>query len=121
VKTPSINLDWFATFARLAGASSRSAGPLDGIDIRDVLTGKSSVERSFFWSFRDDQVKTPQSYACRRGRWKFLEIGGRKMLFDLETDPGESRDVSAGQPEIFRALAAGVDRFRRDIPGPPAV
>jgi arylsulfatase A len=115
VKAPSSCLDWFATFAALAGVSGRPANPLDGIDIRDALRGKAPAERSLLWSFRDDAVKTPQSYACRRGRWKWLEIGGRKMLFDLEADPGESRDVSGEHPDVARRLSGEVERFRREV------
>jgi hypothetical protein len=37
------------------------------------------------------------------------------MLFDLESDPEESRGLAGARPEMVRALADEVARFRRDI------
>ena len=43
--------------------------------------------RPMFWAFK-------KNLAVRRGKWKFLrDPNGRKELYDLETDPGESRNL----------------------------
>ncbi len=38
------------------------------------------------------------------------------MLFDLEADPGESRDVSATNPEVVKRLKAMFDRMNAQVP-----
>jgi phosphoglycerol transferase MdoB-like AlkP superfamily enzyme len=44
----------------------------------------------------------------RDGRWKFLHepAAGRARLFDLETDPGERRDLGPAHPERVRRYQA---------------
>lgn len=49
--------------------------------------------------------------ALRQGDWKVVSMpaadGGRTWeLFDLATDPAETRDLSASQPERLAALVA---------------
>lgn len=58
---------------------------------------------------------TYQTY--RRGRWKSARSldGKTAMLFDLQTDPGESRDVSARHPDIVAAHRARMDRLAKDL------
>jgi arylsulfatase A-like enzyme len=103
VKTPVFNLDWFPTLAAAAGAP-RPPAPLDGIDITAALRGRPLPTRDLLWTFRDDLVKTPRSYACRRGPWKYLEIGGEAMLFHLDHDPGETHNLAARHPRLLEQL-----------------
>jgi len=45
------------------------------------------------------------------GRWALIDDGAlRRRLFDLEQDPGESRDVAADRPEQVLRLAAAYAR-----------
>jgi arylsulfatase A-like enzyme len=41
------------------------------------------------------------------------------MLVDLQTDPGEQRDVAATNPEIVARLRKAYDEMNRDVPAPP--
>jgi arylsulfatase len=57
--------------------------------------------------------------AIRRDNWKITWITpprgpGRWELFDLASDPGELRDVSAQHPDILKELVAGWDRYVAD-------
>ncbi len=41
-------------------------------------------------------VDTPRLFMVFDGRWKYIHaVGFRPMLFDLQTDPGELRDLGA--------------------------
>lgn len=111
VTSPVINLDWFPTLAAAAGAPLPA--PVDGIDITAALRGRSLPQRSLLWSFRDDLVQTPRSYACRRGKWKFLEVGGKSLLFNLDTDPGETRNLAPRYPKLFRRLRSQAYSLRQ--------
>ena len=43
------------------------------------------------------------------------------MLFDLQSDPGEQKDVAAEHPDIVARLKAAYDRMNKDVPPPPPV
>lgn len=52
------------------------------------------------------------SRAYRRGNWKITDIGdGIWRLFNIDRDPGETRDLSLLNPEIAADLAAAWDRY----------
>jgi arylsulfatase A-like enzyme len=94
--------DWLPTFTGRAAE--------DGVDLRGALAGRSLPARTLRWRFADAAVKTPPSLAARKGRWKFLQVGAEKRLFDLEKDPGESTDVLAAHRDIAAALEADLAR-----------
>ncbi len=48
------------------------------------------------------------------GRWHYIE-GPRPELFDLAADPGETRDLSALQPEARERLSAELERVPRRV------
>lgn len=51
----------------------------------------------------------------RRGDWKITDIGdGQWRLFNLASDPGETRDLAKEQPVRLKALAALWDDYARD-------
>ncbi len=101
VKQPAITMDLTATF--LALGAGQSPRPLDGIDLFPILTGQNpEQERTFFW--RIDRSQRKQK-AVRHGKWKYVQDGVVvEMLFDLENDIGERRDLSFQQPEILTDL-----------------
>ncbi len=74
-------------------------GGLDGVSLQAALQGAAPPSRALF----AEQVSGNTAlYAVRSGRYKLLhEIlpNPRQLLFDLEADPGELRDISATQPE----------------------
>jgi hypothetical protein len=49
--------------------------------------------------------------AVRDGKWKLIcwAWSARTELFDLESDPGESMDLSASQPERVGQLGKKID------------
>lgn len=53
----------------------------------------------------------------RRGRWKSTRSldGSMSMLFDLETDPGETRDVSASHADIVEKHRARMDELATSL------
>jgi arylsulfatase len=53
--------------------------------------------------------------ASRHG-YKVERIG--QSLFDLETDPGETRDVAAAHPDVVKRLTALAAELRRDLGDP---
>lgn len=44
--------------------------------------------------------------------WKYIDTGDRELLFNLETDPTESDDLSADRPEITSLLSGRLNQRR---------
>ena len=129
-------IDLLPTFAKLAGTQAPTDRVLDGIDIRHLFHGefdKADPDRSFRYYF----INTLQ--AVRQGKWKlhlprpanpaWLGPFSRNahihpkdwaaietpFLINLETDPGESKDVSSQHPEVVKQLLTLAEEARADI------
>lgn len=91
--------DLMPTFAELAGVE---APENDGISFVPTLLGKKQPEHEFlYWEFPGAKGWL----AVREGEWKGIvrqvKKGSTDMeLFNLETDPRESKNVAAEHPEI---------------------
>jgi arylsulfatase A len=131
-REPAMTIDILPTIAKFAGAEPPKL-PIDGKDIGPLLVGekgaKSPQEAYFFyWG--------PELQAVRAGKWKLhfphdyrtLKQAGKDgkpgpyanakiglSLFDLESDIGETKDVSGDQPEVVARLKALADRARLDL------
>lgn len=98
---PIITMDWTATFLALAGARRNPKFPLDGIDLSRVLFHKkSNIERTFFWRL----TQSKKENAVRQGNWKFLKNENGEYLFDLSSDPSETKDLKEMFPSRFIML-----------------
>jgi arylsulfatase A-like enzyme len=54
--------------------------------------------------------------ALRDGRWKLVaRSDGRRLLYDLEADPTETRDLAAERPDQLAALDARLDAARAQL------
>jgi arylsulfatase A-like enzyme len=105
--------DLFATFADLVGALLPDDAAEDSWSVLPALLGKSQGrplhEALVFQAGNGD-------LAIRQGRWKFIaaERGAASgQLYDLDEDSGERRDLAAEYPAIAAALAATLERYRR--------
>lgn len=86
-----ITMDWTATI--LAAAGIQPERQLDGINLLPILQGKQpEQERMVCW--RIDRAGLKQQ-AIRVGKWKLVTqpTSVDQLLFDLERDPAERRNV----------------------------
>jgi arylsulfatase A len=86
-----ITMDWTATI--LAAAGVKPERELDGINLLPILQGKQAVQdRTLCW--RIDRAGFRQQ-AIRSGKWKLVTqpTSVSLLLFDLERDPGERRNL----------------------------
>lgn len=94
--------DLMPTAAALAGVSAPTAR--DGVSLLPLLSGGRARRRDWllYWEFHEGGY----AQAVRLGRWKAVRHGadGRVELYDLVTDVGETRDVSARHPDIVRRV-----------------
>jgi len=101
-------LDFFPTFARLAGAETPDN--LEGIDLTDHLLDGAPLgkDRMLYWSFYDTQR------AVRMGDLKWTVVSPEKGMFNLREDMAESRDLSKTSPEQLGMLRRLWDEWDRD-------
>jgi arylsulfatase A-like enzyme len=111
--------DLMPTAARLAGA--RAPAKLDGVSLHNLLLGGRAPRRdSLYWEFHEGGF----AQAVRVGGWKAVRKGaaGAVELYDLRTDIGETRDVSARHPALVRRAEEVMRREHvesEDWPVPP--
>ncbi|HUU29275.1 MAG TPA: sulfatase-like hydrolase/transferase [archaeon] len=101
------HLDFFPTFASLAGAQADTAD-LDGTDISKHLLQPESApeERTLYWDYGE-------SRAVRSGKWKYLkDKEGEQYIFNLEEDPFETVNLIQKNSD----LAVELDRRLEKIP-----
>jgi arylsulfatase A-like enzyme len=61
-----------------------------------------------------------RTLAVRHGRWKLIRSeGAPPELYDVESDPDETRNVSRDHPELARELSALIDELIAENPPPP--
>ncbi len=117
----SMNFDLFATCLQLAGVPLPQDRIIDGKDILPLLKGEapSPHDRFFYYDTRT-------LIAVRYEHWKyhrryrtdnaaFWPLGQGPFLFDLETDPNESYDLTENQPDRAAEMAAMLDAFEAKI------
>jgi arylsulfatase A-like enzyme len=92
-----MSMDWMPTI--LAAARASPPERLDGIDASPALHGAPLPERTLFWRY-----KRLGQQAARRGRFKYLRIGGHSFLFDVVADPLERADLKERDPGRYQDL-----------------
>jgi arylsulfatase A-like enzyme len=102
-------LELFPTIVAAAGAEPPRDVKLDGFSMLGILRGeRSSPRREMFWQRRGDK-------AARVGRWKWVESSKGNGLFELETDLGETKDLSRENPEILQQVRARFTAWREEM------
>jgi len=118
-------MDLMPTFAGLAGTQPPQDRTIDGHDILPILRGDggaASPYRAFYYYHME------QLHAVRSGRWKLhvpvenrrtfhgeqIEIGDG-LLFDLDSDPGETTNVYDQHPDVVAELMALAEQARGEL------
>jgi arylsulfatase A-like enzyme len=121
VETPWYFADILPTFAELAAAEVPKH--IDGVSVVPTLLGKDQdlSQRFLYW----EQTTNGLVQAARQGDWKAVQPGRNAALelYNLKTDPTESRNVAGEQPELVRTFAEHLGSARtesEDWPTTPA-
>jgi len=121
-ETPAWTADLFPTLASSCGLAD--PGPVDGVSLAGLLTaGRPLAPRALHWHYPHyaPQGGKPAG-AIREGDWKLIEFAetGRRELFDLGRDQGESTNLADKRPDKVRDLAAGLAAWRESVGARPA-
>ncbi len=110
---PASTLDLVPTLLQLAGVTADP--PPDGRSLRPPLAGRPLHPRDLCWHVPHPLGPgRPPMGAIRSGRLKLtqrLDLGDLTLV-DLETDPGEARDLQPHHPKDAERLAAALARWR---------
>lgn len=96
-------VDLFGIATSCAGATELR----DGVDVIGCLRQSSTTREHLFGLY--GAPGTPRfKIMVREGRWKYIYLanGGRELLFDVQADPQELRQLSASQSAVTERLRA---------------
>lgn len=118
-------MDLVPSLLALAGAEPPVGAEFDGVDMSDVLLGKSARSRGrpLFFRRPPDRdsfygVENLPDLAVRDGRWKLLceYDGSQAELYDLAADGGEQANVAGDHPDIVADLKARLLAWHESMP-----
>lgn len=94
-----MSMDFFPTFARLAGAKRSDQYLIDGFDLTPILKEEAMLNmRELHWQSGAD-------WAIRRGVWKLIGRGEKLLtLVNLEADPSEKINQMAQERQLVKQL-----------------
>ncbi|MGH9833397.1 MAG: sulfatase-like hydrolase/transferase [Blastocatellia bacterium] len=113
IKQIAAHIDVFPTLLELCGAPMPKTLPQDGRSLVPLLEGKEGnwPDRMLFTQHR----LNPATGAVRTERYRMVNEGRGWELFDLESDPGQMKNIAAEQSEVAKRLAAAYDNWWREI------
>jgi arylsulfatase A-like enzyme len=116
------SLDLVPTFLSLAGERPPKDAVLDGIDVSGYWAGtvKRLPDRMLFFRMgggggKDGAKGGSRPYAVVHGNWKILSAAKGYQLYDLATDPGETRDLSGREPRRAETMYAAYQKWDREM------
>jgi arylsulfatase A-like enzyme len=86
---------------------------LGHIRLREKI--QAGIDRVMGQPVRTQPPDASRVVALRSGRWKYLS-GREPELYDLQSDPDETRNLAAAQPKVARELAAVARRLLAEHP-----
>ncbi|HMP76711.1 MAG TPA: sulfatase [Kiritimatiellia bacterium] len=116
---PVTSTDFYPTLLEAAGLPLRPAQHCDGVSLMPLLRGGDRIARdAIFWHYPhySNQGGTPAA-SLVAGDWKLIEFfeDGRLELYNLADDPGEQRNLAAGQPDRAAELHARLKAWQAGV------
>jgi arylsulfatase A-like enzyme len=84
-------------------AMAKTPSGIDGLSMARALRGESQRPHDFlYWEFHERGFQQ----AVRMGEWKAVRLkkDAPLELYNLVSDPGEQRDVAAGNPKVVARI-----------------
>lgn len=115
---PVVSTDFYPTFLEILRLPARPQQHLDGVSFASALEGGSPAPHALFWHYPhySNQGGTPHG-AIRLGQWKLIENFEDQSLelYDLKTDPGESRNQAESNPGKAEELQRKLQEWRQVV------
>ena len=121
-RTVITGIDFAPSLLSLAQVSAGKDANFDGLDLSQALTGNASPERgqAVMWVRPPDHPGKNNELpdlAIRDGNWKLLvhRDGTKAELFDITTDPNESKNLAAQNADVVGRLKHEVIAWDKGI------
>ncbi len=132
VATPVVGTDLYPTILGWAGVAAPEGRVIDGIDLGEVIAGSApAAPRTLVFNQPHKWGPTGPGIepftAIRRDRWKLIWFhdaegeGARIELFDIVSDPGETRELSAAEPARLAEMKAELRRMTEETALQPSI
>lgn len=109
-------VDLYPTLATLAGASTQKCKPLDGVNVWPTIAANApSPRKEIVYNVE------PFRAAMRKGNFKMIwrtMLPSSVDLYDLSTDPSETKNVAAAHPEKVEAFKKRLDTLAKEASKP---
>ena len=119
------HVDWLPTFCELADAPLPDDRTIDGQSLVPLLkAGKGTEHHHYVYHTWDRYTPNPDKrWSISDQRWKLVGMFAadarpnpdKWQLYDLQTDPGETRNVRQKHPEIVKRLRTEFVRWFKDV------
>ncbi len=116
ISQPTAHIDVLPTLLDLCGIRVDKAADFDGVNLAPLLRGESDdlPERSIVIQLQPDRPRKWHHTALIKGRWRLLN---GEALYDMESDPGQTRDIAAETPRVADELRREYDSWWREMQG----
>ncbi len=109
------HIDVLPTLAEACGVPLPRNVKLDGRSLMPLLAGQHAAwpDRNLFFQWHRGDVPEPFRNACViNQRYKLVD---GKELYDLESDPAESRDMAASDPGRVKSMRRAYEEWFQDV------
>ena len=107
--------DYYPTVLELLGIKNEAQPqPLDGISLLPLIDGKMKERPTPLGFETMGDTRGSPKLAWIENRYKLLisPDGGQPLLYDLQQDPSETKDLAAALPEKVKAMEAALQKWR---------
>lgn len=118
---PTLTIDYYPTFAEIAGAKIPEGQKIDGTSIVPLLHGEQKLDRPapLFWHYPANTAPWPDRAGgvCRDGDFKLVEVyhDGHFEMFNIKKDPDEKHNLIADMPAKFSAMKTELVDWQKNM------
>ena len=105
------HIDVLPTLAELCNLTISSEPKLDGTSLVPILNGKKDDLRNRTLIVHSQRIETPEKWrksSVMTDRWRLVN---QKELYDIQTDPGQTKNVAADFAGVVKYLTAEYDKW----------
>ncbi len=121
---PAHGYDLLPTICGLLNIPAPTDRVIDGTDLSPIFDNQVLNRKDpLFWAFQTRPGDAPEGYlyAVRDGKWKMMSDKKveKTLLYNLETDPYETRELSQNHPEVVKRLTDFIKKQKESIQTDP--